>query len=109
MTLEAFAGKNPVNHTGKLYQIAAQKIADRLGAEEGVLSVECFLVSQIGKPIRVPYLVDVRLKTNHGRKAHSFQRLDSSLVDEELERLRELWKEYLLPSSAPVEVAVNRF
>ena len=109
MTLEAFAGKNPVNHTGKLYQIAAQRIADRLAAQGDVLSAECFLVSQIGKPIREPYLVDVRLKTSHGRKVHSFQRLVSSVVGQELERLGELWKEYLLPSSPPVEFAMNRF
>jgi S-adenosylmethionine synthetase len=94
MTMEAFAGKNPVTHTGKLYQIAAQKISNGLTLLEGVKAAECFLVSQIGMPIRQPHLIDVRLKTARGRKASTLHRQVSAVVRQELEGLSDLWKEF---------------
>src|SRR5207247_5789850 len=51
MTLEAAAGKNPRNHVGKIYSIAAQQIADRLvNSVVGVQSAQVYIVSQIGRP-----------------------------------------------------------
>jgi S-adenosylmethionine synthetase len=62
MTLEAAAGKNPRNHVGKIYSIAAQQIADRVAAAvPGVRSAEVYLVSQIGRPIDTPAAVDLQL------------------------------------------------
>jgi S-adenosylmethionine synthetase len=62
LTLEAAAGKNPVAHLGKLYQIAARRIAEALVAEgNGIRAAECFLASQIGRPVRDPQIADVRL------------------------------------------------
>jgi S-adenosylmethionine synthetase len=51
MSLEAAAGKNPVCHVGKLYQVMAQLIVERLG------EATCTMVSQIGKPITEPQVV----------------------------------------------------
>lgn len=62
MTLEAAAGKNPVSHVGKLYNLAASRIAGRLAEQlGGTVDVSCVLVSQIGHPIDDPRLVDIRL------------------------------------------------
>jgi S-adenosylmethionine synthetase len=62
MTLEAAAGKNPRNHVGKIYSIAAQQIADRLAATvPGVQSAQVSLVSQIGKPIDTGAFVDIQV------------------------------------------------
>ena len=67
MTLEAAAGKNPVNHVGKLYNVAARRIATALVAEiEDVAEATCALVSQIGRPIDDPLIVDVCLRRVHG-------------------------------------------
>jgi S-adenosylmethionine synthetase len=56
LTLEAAPGKNPVTHVGKLYQIASRRIAESLVAEvRGVAAAECYLVSQIGRPVADPH------------------------------------------------------
>ncbi|MEF8832463.1 MAG: methionine adenosyltransferase [Candidatus Thermoplasmatota archaeon] len=63
MSLEAAAGKNPVTHIGKLYNIMAKEIADRVYQEEkdGVHEVLVRLVSQIGKPITDPQVASIQL------------------------------------------------
>lgn len=62
MSLEAAAGKNPVSHVGKLYNLAAQAAAHALCRElEGVRHAEVFLVSCIGRPIDQPELAQTRL------------------------------------------------
>ncbi len=51
MSLEAAAGKNPVCHVGKLYQVMAGLIVERLG------EATCTMVSQIGALITEPQVV----------------------------------------------------
>jgi S-adenosylmethionine synthetase len=64
MTMESVAGKNPVSHVGKLYNLAAGMIAQDLVAERPELgAAECFLVSRIGAPVDRPSLVDIRTAT----------------------------------------------
>ena len=63
MTMESVAGKNPVNHVGKLYNIAAGLIADVIARElPEVAAAECYLVSRIGHPIDDPQAADVRIQ-----------------------------------------------
>jgi S-adenosylmethionine synthetase len=70
MTLEAAAGKNPVSHVGKLYNVVAGRIARELvSALPDVAGAECTLVSRIGAPIDDPQLVGVRLAMRGGRPA----------------------------------------
>ncbi len=59
MSLEAACGKNPVSHVGKLYNVLAQRVAERLYAETGK-PAEVIIQSRIGKPIVDPPLVLVR-------------------------------------------------
>lgn len=62
MSLEAAAGKNPVGHVGKIYNVAAQAIARRIVADlPEVLYAECLLVSRIGAPITTPAVAEVRI------------------------------------------------
>jgi len=62
MTLEATAGKNPVSHVGKLYNLLAMRIAADIAASvPGVEDASCIIVSQIGRPIDDPQVVDVGL------------------------------------------------
>jgi S-adenosylmethionine synthetase len=64
MVLEAAAGKNPVSHVGKLYNVAAGRAARELVARLPVVSdAECVLVSRIGAPIDQPQLAGLRLRT----------------------------------------------
>lgn len=60
MSMEATAGKNPVNHVGKLYNILSNKIAQEI-AGEGAEQVYVRLMSQIGKPIDQPLMASVQV------------------------------------------------
>jgi S-adenosylmethionine synthetase len=63
MSLEATAGKNPVTHVGKLYNLLAIKIANDISKECGpdVYEANVRIVSQIGKPIDQPQIASVEL------------------------------------------------
>jgi S-adenosylmethionine synthetase len=62
MTMEAAAGKNPVSHVGKLYNVVAGNIANALVSEvPGVVGATCILVSPIGRPVDDPQLLDLQL------------------------------------------------
>lgn len=60
MSLEAAAGKN-INHPGKLYQILAHLIAQKIGKIEGVKECSVRLLSQIGKPLDQPQMASVKI------------------------------------------------
>src|SRR4030065_974903 len=51
MTLEATAGKNPITHTGELYTLGAKEISREITNVPDISGADCYLVSQIGKPI----------------------------------------------------------
>lgn len=59
MSMEAAAGKNPVNHVGKLYNILANRIAARIAEAVEVDEVYVKLLSQIGRPINDPLIAYV--------------------------------------------------
>ncbi|BAA80596.1 S-adenosylmethionine synthetase [Aeropyrum pernix K1] len=69
MSMEAAAGKNPVNHVGKIYNVVANEMAALIHREvKGVEEVYVKLVSQIGKPIDRPRIVDVKVRMEGGRE-----------------------------------------
>jgi S-adenosylmethionine synthetase len=74
MSLEAAAGKNPVSHVGKIYNVLARDIAEAVvsGIAE-VAHAECLMVSQIGRPVQAPALTHVRLTTHDGSPAGRLQ------------------------------------
>jgi len=59
MSLEAVAGKNPVSHVGKIYNIASQRIAEKIVKELDVKEVYVKMLSQIGRPIDDPLQIDI--------------------------------------------------
>lgn len=62
MNMEAAAGKNPVSHIGKLYNIVARQIAETLVNEiDEVIEAYCYLLSRIGSPVVEPQVVDIKL------------------------------------------------
>lgn len=67
MSLEAAAGKNPVAHVGKVYQLLALELARRIHeGVPGVLGATVSLVSRIGWPLDQPWLASARLKLARG-------------------------------------------
>jgi S-adenosylmethionine synthetase len=75
MTLEAAAGKNPVNHVGKLYNVAARDIAEAIARElPGAKDAACVLVSRIGDPIDQPQAGDLELGVGNVRDLETLSR-----------------------------------
>jgi S-adenosylmethionine synthetase len=90
MTMESVAGKNPVSHVGKLYNIAAGLIAEAIVAEVPALAAECYLVSRIGQPIDQPQVASVRVTPRRGRSLQSLRPAISEIVRRELAGLPRL-------------------
>ena len=88
MTMESLAGKNPINHVGKIYNLAAGLIADDIVRDiGGVEAAECYLVSQIGRSIGEPQAIDLRLRLASGVSAADIQLRVREIVSAQLERL----------------------
>lgn len=59
---EAAAGKNPVCHVGKIYNVLAQELANRVyGGVAGVREVSVWLCSRIGQRVDRPALVTAQV------------------------------------------------
>jgi S-adenosylmethionine synthetase len=85
MTLESVAGKNPLTHVGKLYNLAAGRIAAAIVAElPEVLEAECRLVSRIGHPLDDPPLADLRLRCRAGLRAKTREAPAREIVERHL-------------------------
>jgi S-adenosylmethionine synthetase len=96
MSLEAAAGKNPVSHTGKLYNLLADRIARALVAElPGVEEAHCRLLSRIGSPITEPALADVGLRLADPGALDAVRELAAELVRAHLQGAPGLWREVL--------------
>ncbi len=90
MTLESVAGKNPISHVGKLYNVAASLLAAALVSEiPGLRHAECVLVSQIGHPVDDPPLVALRLACDAPRA----WRQAEELAREHVRAIPGLWRE----------------
>ncbi|MFQ6000641.1 MAG: methionine adenosyltransferase [Anaerolineae bacterium] len=62
MSTEAAAGKNPISHVGKIYNLLAHRIADEVYKEvPGIREVYIWLCSQIGQPIDRPLIASAQL------------------------------------------------
>lgn len=67
MSLEAAAGKNPVAHVGKLYNVLAMLMArDIHAALDGIAEIVVQLLSAIGRPVDDPQLVAIQLRSTSG-------------------------------------------
>ena len=93
MTLEAAAGKNPVTHVGKLYNVVANLMAEGLVEEiEEVTTAYCYLVSQIGQPVDRPQIVDVQIQMLDNQPIEKFQGRIEEIVRDRLLQINTLWQ-----------------
>jgi S-adenosylmethionine synthetase len=96
MMLEAAAGKNPVPHVGKIYNVIAREIAETLIADEpDITAAQCFLMGRIGAPVTEPALVHVRLATRDGAPVAQFQRRVAEIAGTHLGRTSELVADFI--------------
>ncbi|WP_457681349.1 methionine adenosyltransferase [Thermovibrio sp.] len=91
MSLEAAAGKNPITHVGKLYNITSNDIARAVVKEiDEVEEAYVYMVSQIGKPVNQPLAVDVKVRGPE--KPGALQGKVEEIVKECLADMKNVWK-----------------
>lgn len=96
MSLEAAAGKNPVSHVGKLYNIAAERIARAVtGRVSGVREVQCLLVSRIGHPIAQPKVFELRLRPEPSVRLGAVAEAAVAVAEEQFGQVGELWRDFV--------------
>ncbi|NTV24768.1 MAG: methionine adenosyltransferase [Chlorobiaceae bacterium] len=85
-TTEAAAGKNPINHVGKIYNILSHEIAARIHRESpGVREVVIYLCSQIGNPVDRPLVAAAQLSMEQGADFKEAQKHATMIIEEELD------------------------
>ena len=96
MSLEAAAGKNPVNHIGKIYNVLANEIAaDVVSIYPQVRECNVSLVSQIGRRIDDPKHLDIKISTERPAEADALMGKVSDLAKQALDNIGFLTKEIL--------------
>jgi S-adenosylmethionine synthetase len=88
MGTEAAAGKNPVSHVGKIYNVLAHKIAREIHQGiEGVKEVYVLLLSRIGAPIDRPLMASVQILPEKGKKTAEMTRQAEEIMSRELSEI----------------------
>jgi len=79
MSMEAAAGKNPVSHVGKIYNVWARELAQKAYAQiPGVRDVTVWMVSRIGAPVNQPLVVSAQVEV---KKGYSSKRLSGEVQE----------------------------
>ena len=85
---EAAAGKNPVSHVGKIYNVLTHRLAGRIYTQiPGLRSVEVWLCSRIGEPVDRPQIVSVQIHPRAGIHATDLADPIRKVVNDELARM----------------------
>ncbi len=95
MTMEAIAGKNPVSHVGKIYNVLAQKAAGEIAEIDEVKEAYVTFVSKIGSPIDQPLLKGVRISSTDFRLTSVLESRINGIVDYWLESTDDLVEEFV--------------
>ena len=67
---EAAAGKNPMSHVGKVYNVLCHRLAREICRNvEGVQGAQVLLLSRIGDPVDRPLMANAQLQMEPGRGA----------------------------------------
>jgi len=88
MGTEAAAGKNPVSHVGKIYNVLAHKIAKNLYENiEGIREVYVLLLSRIGTPINRPQVATAQVLLERGRTVSDIRRPIEEVFEREFDSI----------------------
>ncbi len=91
ISLEASAGKNPVNHTGKIYNLLAGKIANEIvDSVEGVREVDIKILSEIGRRIDDPKVATAQIITNSGVNSGVTEKKVKRVIDDWLSNITDI-------------------
>ena len=98
---EAAAGKNPVSHVGKIYNVLSHRIAEKIYNEvPGLSEVYVWLLSKIGQPVDQPDLAAVEVSMKEGHLSDVEGQI-TEIVNRELDRMREFINELIERKAYP--------
>jgi len=90
-SMEATAGKNPVNHTGKIFNAVAILAAEKIVKEvPTVQEAYVRMLSRIGRPIDQPQIASAALVMENGIKPSSVSADVKSILDESLQNVKKV-------------------
>jgi S-adenosylmethionine synthetase len=85
---EAAAGKNPVSHVGKIYNLLTHKIANEIIDQvPGVKESYVWMLSKIGQPINQPAVTAVQIIPETGASFEILQKRVEAIVESELSNI----------------------
>jgi S-adenosylmethionine synthetase len=88
---EAAAGKNPVSHVGKLYNVLSFQLAEQIyDRVPGIREVTVWLGSQIGSPINRPAMAAAQIISAPGARDAAIARQVEEIVDDGVAKIGEL-------------------
>ncbi len=94
---EAAAGKNPVSHVGKIYNVLTYKIAQHVYEEvPDVEEVYIWLLSKIGSPIDHPAVAAAQVIMKGNNNLSKVKREINDVLDNELENINKFCMELAL-------------
>ncbi|HLC26303.1 MAG TPA: methionine adenosyltransferase [bacterium] len=84
---EAAAGKNPVSHVGKIYNVFSHYLAAKIYSQmEGLQEVYVWLLGEIGRPVNEPQIA-VQLVPDESKRFHDLSAGVVGIVEHEVENL----------------------
>jgi len=93
MSMEAAAGKNPVSHVGKIYNLLSMLIANDIAEQvDGVEEVYVRILSQIGKPIDEPLVASIQVIPKKGYTLETLQKPAYEIADSWLADITKIQK-----------------
>ena len=90
-SMEATAGKNPVNHTGKIFNVLAQDAADKIVKKvKGVEGVYVRILSRIGSPLDQPRIASAAVHLESGTSLSSVNGEIMGIINEEFDHIQDI-------------------
>jgi S-adenosylmethionine synthetase len=87
---EAAAGKNPVSHVGKIYNVLTYRMANRVYEDvPGINEVYVWLLSKIGQPINEPEIVAAQLVLKPRLSIEAVSKDVENAIQSELDNLKQ--------------------
>jgi S-adenosylmethionine synthetase len=88
MSTEAAAGKNCLSHVGKIYNVLAHRLAEKIYKNiDGVTEAYVLLLSRIGMPIDQPVMASAQLLLERGRRLDDIKHETARIIEREFRNI----------------------
>lgn len=90
-SVEACCGKNPLNHTGKIFNVLTQRMAEKITEDvKGVKEVYVRMLSRIGYAIDQPQVISIALVLDKNSNVSSIKSEIEAIANEQLANITQL-------------------